>query len=636
LTPSATEPGSTQNAAAPVGPRYRLRDAGSVWANIRRTLALVSEVDRTLLVALIVLLILDAASNVAIAFVGKRIIDAVVDAARHPGHPWRTSVTWVAIELGIVASRSLVTQLTNFAQVVLRSKLGLRVNLLILEKACNVSYQHFEDPDFMNRMTQARREASVRPLDLINSILNFLRNGITLVGYAALLWSLGPWALLALVITAVPPFVGEIRHGMAQFLMQRARTERNRKAFYLEMVLAGEQTAKEVKLFSLGQWLTQRYREIHEGFHAEEVAVTRRRTWSLFLLGLLSITAFYGTYAVIAIRSATGAITLGAMTLYVLVFRQGQTTLQGALSAVARMYEDNLFMTNLFEYLAVPNDEPDEPIALDARPPTDAPHVRFDHVSFKYPGTERDALRDVSFEIPAGDTLALVGRNGAGKTTLIKLLVGLYRPTSGRILLDDVDVATLSAGELRQRIGVIFQDFVRFQFSAGDNVGVGWLPARGDTTAIDRAVDDAGARDVITRLPRGIETPLGRAFGGDDLSVGQWQRIALARAFMRRSGFLVLDEPTAALDAESEHEIFTRFRELKAGRTAILITHRFSNVRMADRIVVIENGEIAEHGTHDELLASGGRYARMFRLQAAGYIDEPIVAEEPARIEAAG
>jgi ATP-binding cassette subfamily B protein len=362
------------------------------------------------------------------------------------------------------------------------------------------------------------------------------------------------------------------------------------------------------------------------------------------VLGVLSIVTLYFCYAWVVSRAVAGAITVGTMALYLVSFREGQGAFQDGLLAIAKLYEDNLFMTNLFEYLSVPEDEPHEPIfgghdALggdgitphaagqavngssdgDAAPP---PRIELRGVSFRYPGAARHSLVDVSLAVEPGETLAVVGPNGAGKTTLVKLLTGLYRPTSGQILLDDVDVTTLTPAELRSRIGVIFQDFVRFHFTVGENIGVGWIPEMANHEEIERAAAAGGIEDVIQRLPGGYAQDLGRWFGGEELSVGQWQRLALARAFMRRSPILVLDEPTAALDAEAEVEIFERFRALAAKRTAILITHRFSTARIADRIIVLEDGRLTETGSHAELLESGGRYSRMFRLQAAGYLED--------------
>ncbi len=577
---------------------------------------MVAEVDRGLLYVLLGSQVLEAASLVAVAWVGKRIVDAIAHA-----RSVRDALLWVAVELALVAARSLLGQAQTYASLVLRAKLGLHVNLLILDKAARVAYARFEDPVFANAMSQVRREASSKPLELVSQMLSFVRHVLTLAGFAALLWSLGPWAVLVLVVTAVPPFLAEARYARAQFEMQRARTLRNRRSFYLEAVLTTEQTVKEVKLFQLARWLRDKYRDILASFAVEEAALARRRILSTFVLGLLATVALYGTYAWIVVRTVHGLITLGAMTLYLVVLRQGQETLRGALSSIARAYEVDLYLTNLEQFLAEPEDEPDAAEDLAAGEADErAPSITLEDVTFCYPGSEREALSHVSLHIASGETVALVGRNGAGKTTLIKLLVGLHRPTSGRILVDGRDVSTLSMSALRRRVGVIFQDFSKLQLSARDNVGVGWLPSRDDDAAIGAAVEDAGAKEIVARLPDGLDTPLGRAFGGDDLSGGQWQRIALARAFMRKSRILVLDEPTAAMDAEGEHEIFQRFRDLKRDRTAILITHRFSTVRMADRVVVVDDGRVVEDGAHDALMAAGGLYSRMFNLQAAGYL----------------
>lgn len=583
---------------------------------------MVAAVDRTLLTVLVVLQILDALGLVAIAWVGKQIIDTIVVAIGHPPpRPLSPALFWVGIELGLLIGRALIGQIQTFVQGILRSKLGLHVNLLILEKAARVGYARFEEPEFQNALAQARREASSRPYDLVIQVLSLGRHAITLAGYAGLILGIGPWAIPVILAAALPPFLAEARHGRRVFAMQKARTARNRRLFYLESVLTNETSVKEVKIFHLARWLRELYREIHVGFQGEERALAREHARWAIALGLLGTLAIYGAYATIVVRTVSGVITLGAMTLAITVLRQGQSTLQAALSSIARAYEDDLFMTTLFDFLALPDDEPDADETFEDRgeAPTAPPRIEFRGVGFRYPGAARDALRDVDLVIEPGETLALVGKNGAGKTTLVKLLVGLHRPTRGTILVDGVDVATISVSELRRKVGVIFQDFARFQFKAKDNVGVGWLPAQEDDTSIGKAIDDAGAREIVARLPLGLETPLGRAFGGDDLSGGQWQRIALARAFMRRSRILILDEPTAALDAEAEYEIFQRFRELSRGRTALLITHRFSTVRIADRIVVFEDGAIVEEGTHAALVAHGGRYATMFGRQAEGY-----------------
>jgi ABC-type multidrug transport system fused ATPase/permease subunit len=618
----------------------RLRELGRVLGNARRAFGLLAETNARLAASLAALAIVDGVLPVAIAWVGKRIIDAVILAASEPSSATRlAALEWVGVELVLMVARAGVVQANALCQTLLRSQLGLVVNGRILEKAVNVSYRHFEDPHFNNQLAQARREASSRPLDVVRQVLVLARSLIVLAGYAALLAGFSWIAVLALLVTAVPPFLAEARFGREAFVLSRSRTFQNRQAHYLEMLLSQEASAKEVKLFSLGALLLGRYREIYDRFHDEDAALARRRAGAALALGLLGTLTLYACYAWVVVRTIGGTLSVGGMTMSVIAFREGQAALQTALLSVARLYEDNLFMTNLFEYLAVPEDEPHQPIpagvdaatngngarsdVADAAVPVWGPPPRIElrDVSFRYPGAQRDSLSHVSLVIAPGETLSLVGRNGAGKTTLVKLLTGLYRPTGGVILMDGVDIATLGTAELRSRVGVIFQDFVRFHFTVADNIGVGWLPEMGNQSEIERAATAAGVDGVIASLPAGYEQSLGRWFGGEELSVGQWQRLALSRAFMRRSSVLVLDEPTAALDAEAEAEIFGRFRTLAEGRTVILITHRFSTARGADRIAVFEEGALVELGTHAELLSRDGRYARMFRLQAAGFLE---------------
>ncbi len=648
------------------GPPRRFQEIGQVLRNARRAFGLLVDADRGLAVGIVVLTLGAALLPVSIAWVGKRLIDEVVAAGQGVADAGSRALWWVGLECVLVVGRASVAQLTQLAQVQLRLALGLEVNTLILEKAINVSYRHFEDADFNDKLSQARREASSRPLDVVRQLLLLVRNGITLAGYATLLAGFSGWAVVALLGSALPPFVAEARFGRKAFLLNRSRIYDNRRAHYIEVLLSREETAKEVKLFSLSGLLLRRYRAFFDRFHREDKALARRRASWAVLLGILSTLTLYACYAWVVSQAVAGFLTVGAMTLYLVAFREGQAAFQDGLLAVAKLYEDNLFMTNLFEYLAVPEDEPHEPlpgeppdfaglvtgsgevpaagaadatgevpaagaadaVAHDARVPRELaavgrpPRIELCSVSFRYPGAARESLREVSLVIEPGETVAVVGPNGAGKTTLVKLLSGLYRPTQGRILLDGVDLVDLSPAELRARVGVIFQDFVRFHFTVAENIGVGWTPEIANREEIERAAAAGGIEEVIRSLPEGYGQGLGRWFGGEELSVGQWQRLALARAFMRRSPILVLDEPTASLDAESEVEIFERFRDLAAERTAIVITHRFSTVRMADRIVVFEDGRLTEDGSHAELLERDGRYAKMFRLQAAGYAED--------------
>lgn len=597
------------------------KDVLRVIFHAKRAVAMARSVDRWVFWWLLAGRVLEALSFVAMTYVGKLVVDAIT---RH--QPLSRVWLWVAVEFALVVGIALLQQGNSYAQLVLRMKLDLHVNLLLLDKAGRVAYGRFEDPKFVNLLSQARREASSRPLDLVNQVLTLVRHFVLLTGLVALLSVLGPWAGLMIVLAAVPPFVAEARFSRQSFLLRKARAQRNRMSFYLEQVLTTEQTVKEVKLFQLAGWLRNKYRDILLSFQSEERALSRRKAMWTFALGMVGTVALYGSYAFIVSRTVLGAISIGATMMYMASFRQAQDALQGALLALARAYEHDLYMSNLTEFLAEPEEEPDAAELMDANTHVDqgAPSLELRDVSFRYPGSEREVLSHINLHIRAGETIALVGKNGAGKTTLIKLLVGLFRPTSGGIFVDNVDVATMSMSALRKRVGVIFQDFARLQLTMRENVGVGWLPEKDDDAAVQLAIKDGGAKEIVERLKNGLETPLGRAFGGDDLSGGQWQRVALARAFMRKSKILILDEPTASMDAEAEHEIFQRFRELKKDRTAILITHRFSTVRMADRIVVIDGGKIVEEGTHDALLKSHGLYAKMFNIQAEGLRVEPV------------
>jgi ABC-type multidrug transport system fused ATPase/permease subunit len=471
-------------------------------------------------------------------------------------------------------------------------------------------------------MQNARREASIRPLSMALETASLLQQLLILISYAALLARLSPWSVLLIVAASVPAFVAEARFSGESFRLNTWRAPEGRRQNYLEWILTRDSHVKEVKLFNLAPLVLQRYRALFEKFYAEDRSLALRKSAAGMALGLVSLAAFYGAYAFMAVRAAVGAITLGDLTLYLSVFRQGQSSIQSALASVGSLYEDGLFMSNLFAYLDISTggEQPRRLPALSA-PRVRAQAIEFRDVSFKYPGSDIWVLRDISLKLLPGEKMALVGENGAGKSTLIKLLMRLYDPTEGAILYGGVDLRDMDARDLRDRIGVLFQDFVRYQWTARENIGVGWLPALEDRARIERAVDDGGARSVVEQLPHKLDTMLGGWFeDGHELSSGQWQKIGLARAFMRDSEVLVLDEPTAALDAEAEHELFGRLQQLAAERTAILISHRFSTVRQADRIAVIRGGRVEELGTHAELLERNGRYAHLFKLQASGYL----------------
>jgi ATP-binding cassette subfamily B protein len=574
---------------------------------------MVWEASRPLTAALAVMTLVAALVPPTVAWAGKRIVDAVV--ARSP----QEALKWVLIEFALVAAQTLIQRALALVSQILGLRLGIDVNVAILEKAIGLSLPAFEDSELYDAMTRARREASTRPLQLVRESFGLIQSLITLAGYATLLLRFSPWAVLLLLVATIPATAAEMHASTLTFQLRNRRSQEWRRLTYLEQVLANDEHAKEVKLFSLGPPLLARYRALASQLFTEDRRVAIRRAFGQSL-SLLATAAFYGAYLVVGLAAARGRITVGNLTLYVVAFRQGQSAFQAVLGSLGGIYEQNLYMSNLFEFLGSNATSAVVLPRSEIRTSTGA-GLEIDRVSFRYPGKAEWTLKDVTLRIPSGSSLALVGENGAGKTTLVKLITRLYQPTEGRILLDGKDLRDWDEATLRARFGVVFQDFNHYQLPARDNVGLGSVDHLFDNARIERASAEGGAADVIAGLPRGLETQLGHWFkDGVELSGGQWQKIALSRAFMREEAdILVLDEPTASLDAEAEHHVFERFRALARGRTTIIISHRFPTVRRADRIVVLEGGRVVEQGTHDALVASHGRYARMFELQASGY-----------------
>ena len=596
-----------------------LRAYFGVFKYSKRAIELVWSTNRALTIGLAIGSLIAGLVPTGIAYVSKRLIDSILLASHTATVDDRhAAMTWVGAELVLVVALALVSRTLGIFRSLLRQQLGQRINVEILEKALTLELTQFEDSELYDKMTRARREASSRPLSLVSQTFELGQSIVTLIGLGGLLAAFSPIALAVLIAAAIPPFVAEIKFSGDAFRLSRWRTPETREQLYVETVLAREDHAKEVMLFGLGPRFLRRYKAIFDTLYAGDRTIAiRRGIWGL-VLGTVGQAAFYGMYLWIALSTIDGILTLGAMTMYVGVFAKAQSALSSALGDVGGMYEDNLYLSNLYEFLDTPTMTPGGTATTGTNP---GDGVRFEHVEFAYPGSHEVALANIDLHIPPGSKLAIVGENGSGKTTLIKLLTRLYEPTGGRITLDGRDLREWDPLTLHRRIGVIFQDFVRYQLKVGENIGAGDDRAYEDRDRWDDAAERGLAKPFITTFPSTFDTQLGKWFkDGRELSLGQWQKVALARSFMRRDAdILVLDEPTASMDAEAEVKIFERFRELTDDKIAIVISHRFSTVRMADQIIVLDHGKIIERGSHDTLVTRGGRYATLFNLQAQGY-----------------
>ena len=606
-------------------PSFRERIDGLRY--IPQLLRLVWQTHRGFTIAMGLLRLVRAFVPIATLWVGKLIIDGVVEANRTGGN-WRSVGGLVAIELGIVIVGELLARASSLVESLLGDLFSNRISVRLMEHAATLDLAQFENPEFYDHLERARRQ-TVGRIGLIAQLLGLAQDALTLMTLSAALLAFSPWLMLLLVVAIVPSFLGETRFAAMEYSLLFRWTPERRQLDYLRWVGASDDTAKEVQLFGLAGWLTERYRVLSERWYRENRKLAVRKAVVSSALSFIGTAGYYLAYIVIIARAVTGSITLGSLTFLAASFSRGRDLIQRLLFGASSIYEQGLYLRDLFLFFEMQPTISSKPGA----PPVPRPIQKgfvFEDVGFTYPGSDRWAVRHVSFELHPGERIALVGENGAGKTTLTKLLARLYDPTEGRILLDGVDLRDYDLASLRQEIGVIFQDFVRYDMRFDENVGVGEIESvrgyldDGATTAPPAALVDAAdqslASSLLPRLPGGYRQMLGRRFDdGVDLSGGEWQKIALARAYMRDAQVLILDEPTAALDARAEYEVFKRFSELMAGRMGVLISHRFSTVRMADRIIVLRGGEVVEEGTHEQLVGAGGLYAELFGMQALGY-----------------
>src|SRR6184192_2102018 len=555
--------------------------------------------------------------------------------------PWHlvftslNAIVFLAIvQLLIFALIAFLSTIRNMTQQLLQNAVSMRIQLMVMEKAASLDLAFYEDPASYDLLRRAQTDSINRPVQMISTAFGLVQTTLTFITMIALLVAVSPLLALLALLSPIPAFIADTRYGWRGYNIARWGSRLLRRMNYLVTLLTTDSYAKEVKLFGLGRYFIDRYRLIGNTYYGSQRRQVVRRYLIGFLWGNLSTIATSVTYLYVALQAIVGKLTLGDLTLYTTAAQSVQNSIQGILGGFSGMYEHNLYLSNLFELMETTSQlpAPAKPVAV---PKPDRGEITFDQVSFAYPGAAENALTDLSFTVSAGETIAIVGRNGAGKTTLFKLICRLYDPTGGRVLIDGIDIRDFEPEELRAHIGAMFQDYVDYQATAAENIGLGSVQELTDRDAVISASKQAGSDELISGLPAGYDTALGKWFdAGVNLSGGEWQKVALARAFMREDArILLLDEPTSALDAQAEYDLFERLRSLTHGRTAVYISHRFSTVRRADRIVFLEHGRLVEEGTHQELMRQNGRYARLFRMQAAAYTGEDVEPEDVPEVE---
>ena len=610
---------------SPKSPRQKIAlikvSIRNTWRSILRVFALVWSTSRSLTVGLGSVTLLQSVIPALQVWLAGRLIDEVatgIEQGLGDDH-LRPVAVLVGLQLGLFLASSLFQTVGNICQQLLQERLAIHVQLTIMEHANSLDLADFENSHYYDQLQQAQREAANRPIRMVEGVFGLVRSAITFGTLIALLINLSPWVAVLALLSPIPAFISGTRYGWWGFLQMRRQSPARRRMGYLSTLLTTDTFNKEIKLYTLGDHFIDRYRETADGYYADTKQLLLRRYVSGFLWGSLTIVTAVGTFLYVARLALRGSISIGSVAVYAQTVQQLQGAFQGLLGGLQGIYEHGLYLTTLYDLLdREPKiDAPEEPAPVQ-RPFTRG--IEFRNVTFRYPDRSEPALDNVSFTIDLDETIALVGRNGAGKSTIVKLLGRLYDPSEGQILVDGRDIREYDPIEYRQQIGMMFQDYVMYQLSAGENIGVGSVERVQDTGAIADAAERSGADALIAKLPEGYETNLGKWFAdAQQMSGGEWQKVALARAFMRDAQILILDEPTSALDAEAEHELFRRIQNLTVGKMAVFISHRFSTTRSADRVLVLEDGRIIEDGTHDELMLRGGDYSDLFELQAASY-----------------
>lgn len=600
--------------------KLSLKDRFKALSNLPKLFKLVWEVSPAMVTGNLVLRLFRSFLPLLTLYIGKLIIDEILRLLKISGerdllHLW----VLIGLEFGIAIVSDVLGRGISYIDSMLGDRFSNASSVRLMQHAAKLDLEHFEDSAFYDKLERARQQ-TVGRMTLMSQVFSQGQDILTMIFLAGGLIAFNPWLIVLLIITLLPAFWGESYFNTKSYSIFYSWTPERRLLDYLRMVGASNESAKEVKMFGLSNFLTEEYRTLADKFYNTNKKLGFKRAAVGGLLSSVGTAGYYGAYAYIIFKTVTGVLSIGDLTFLSGSFARLRGLLEGILARFSTIADSSLYLQDMFDFFEI------QPRIVSPEKPLPFPNpiregFRFENVGFAYANSERFVLKDLNFLLKAGEKLALVGENGAGKTTLVKLLVRMYDPTEGRILLDGHDIKEYDLEEFRREVGVIFQDFMRYHLSAGDNIAVGRIEHRDNLPEIETAARESLAESVIKKLPNGYAQTIGKRFpGGVELSGGEWQKVALARAYIRDAQLLVLDEPTAALDARAEHEVFQHFTELTKGKTAVLISHRFSTVRMADRILVLENGTMLEIGSHEELLQKNGRYAELFKLQAAGYL----------------